>query len=370
MAKLRANVSRCGVIAVLLVSLFGCSSVPKTKQPDMTAQQKLEQLLLSLPAVEKIEEWPLPEVVHDAGGSRLKIFTRHYEICTTLTDPLILRQLPVFLESAFRSYGQVVELPVEAERKLLKVYFFETRQQWEDYTNYWAGRMAPSYLKIKSGAYYLNGASVAYKLSRQSNFSVLAHEGWHQYVDEFFEYRMPAWLNEGLATYFEAYDWQQGQVSFSAALNNSRLWDLKETMAKGRMFSVADLLVLDAGKVLSHSHYRPADEKGDPQVAAYYAQIYALVRFLREYNYRQYELDFRKMVGDGYKGDWPLEAGQENQAQNRKLPFTTQWNGAVGQLIFRYYIKTDISVIEQQYQQFCLEILSRVRFGPKGMDKL
>jgi hypothetical protein len=336
----------------------------------MTAQQKLEKLLLSLPAVEKVEEWPLPEVVHDASGSRLKIFTRHYEICTTLTDPLILRQLPVLLESAFRSYGQVVELPVETRRKLLKVYFFETRQQWEDYTNYWAGRMAPSYLKIKSGAYYLNGASVAYKLSRQSNFSVLAHEGWHQYVDEFFEYRMPAWLNEGLATYFEAYDWQQGQVTFSAALNSSRLWDLKETMAKGRMFSVADLLALDAGKVLSHSHYRLDDEKGDPQVAAYYAQIYALVRFLREYNYRQYELDFRKMVEDGYNGGWPLENGQEDQARNRNLPFTTQWNAAVGQLIFRYYIRADISVIEQQYQQFCMEILSRVRFDSKGMDKL
>ena len=192
MAKLLANFSRYAVAAMLLVWLCGCNgAASRAEQSDMTAHQRLERLLLRLPGVEKIEQWPLPEVVHDQSGSRLKIFTRHYEICTTLTDPLILRQLPVFLESAFRHYGEVIDGPVEVDHKL-KVYFFETRRQWEDYTRYWAGRMASSYLKIRSGAYYLNGASVAYKLSRQSNFSVLAHEGWHQYVDEFFESRMPS----------------------------------------------------------------------------------------------------------------------------------------------------------------------------------
>ena len=155
-------------------------------------------------------------------------------------------------------------------------------------------------------------------------------------------------------------------MTFSPASNINRLWGLKETIVHRRMFKVADLLVLDAGKVVSHSHYRRSGDKGDPQVGAYYSQIYALVRFLREYNYRQYELAFSKMVGDGYRGFWPLEAGQENQAENRQLPLTTRWNAAVGQLIFRNYIGTDMSVIEQQYQQFCMQMLSRVRFGPKS----
>jgi len=328
------------------------------------AQQRLVRMLAKLPTVKSVRPWPLPEVIGDHSTGGLEITTRHYRIYSTLRDPLILRQVPVFLESAFRSYSTVVGETIVGDKKLL-IYFFGNRGQWEDFSQYWTGKLAPIYLKIKAGAYYLNGACVAYHIGRESNFSVLAHEGWHQFADELLVFRLPAWLDEGLATNFEAYRWKNGRVEFVPRHNGSRLWSLGQTIARDNCIPLLHLLMLDAGRVLSHSGHDPDSPQADPMVAAYYAQVYALVRFLREDDYGRRLQAFHTMVDNGYRGRWQLTAEDRAEATQRQRNPTRRWNARVGPLIFRQYIGPLPSEIENDYRAFCRKIVTKVRFKKK-----
>jgi hypothetical protein len=309
-----------------------------------------------LPTVQAIESWPLPEFIKNPPEIGLKIHTDHYEIFTTLQDPLILRRLPVFFETAYLSYCNVFGQNVETQNKL-PVYFFDNRRQWEDFTRHWTGPMADVYLQIRAGAYYLNKACVAYHLSRKSNFAVLAHEGWHQFSDEIFRYRLPAWLDEGLATNYEAYQWTDGKVTFSPRMNGPRLTDLQKTLAAGTAMPLADLLSMDAGRVMSHSNFNLNNQANAPsRIAAYYAQLYALVRFLREDNYGRRLLLFRTMLNDGRQGNWPLSDELKAEALQRQRNPSRRWNAITGPLLFQTYITKDLPTIEKQYTNFCRKI--------------
>src|SRR4030042_123163 len=125
----------------------------------------------NLPALESVEVW------QNEYGPGLKLTTAHYEILTTLLEPLMLTQVPGFMESAYRGYNDQLPEPIETTTKFT-VYLFAERKQWEDFTRTFAGPQAPLYCKIKSGGYYLNDACVAYNISRELTFSLLGHERW------------------------------------------------------------------------------------------------------------------------------------------------------------------------------------------------
>lgn len=352
----------------LICIFFGCqnSDLKNSSTPaaDSAQFERLIRDLKRLPTVQSVDIWTLPEMIRERDRDGLSLTTQHYQIHTSVRDPLILRQVPVFLESAFRSYCDLVGKSLQP-KKLLRVYFFQTRSQWEDFTRHWTGELASGYLKNPAGAYYFKNACVAYHLTRRSNFSILAHEGWHQFSDELFRYRLPAWLDESIATNFEAYRWQNGRVEFNPKYNGSRLYALAQTLGRGRLISLSDLLVLDAGRVLSHTQFDPSDSKVDPRIAAYYAQLYALARFLREANYGRHLSSFRSMLADGGYGRWPLDDACRAEALQRDRNPTRLWNAQVGQLIFQTYIARDPHEIEPAYQAFCRKIVSNVRFKKK-----
>ena len=332
-----------------------------TNKNHPTPHEYLISYLSRLPTVKEVETWPLPEIIADRSRDGLKITTIHYQICTTLSDPLILRQVPVFMESAFQSYCEIIGTSLTPEKKLA-VYLFGDRQQWEQFSSFWTQNLAPIYLKIKSGAYYLNGACVAYHIGRKSNFSVLAHEGWHQFSDELFELRLPAWLDEGIATNCEAFDWKNGRVIFDARTNGARLMGLSHTLARDNFIPLSDLLSLDAGRVLSHISTTTDDAKTDPRIVAYYAQIYALTRFLREAGYGRYLYHFQTMVNDARLGQWRLEPQDRDEATQREHNPSRRWNAKVGRQIFETYIASNLLDIEPAYRAFCRKILANVRF--------
>ncbi len=342
------------VLLSFTIVLCGCRTLP-----DVNGSDEFEKMLTGLPTVVNAGSWDLPEGVIGPAGR--KIVTRHYEIMTTVTDRLILRRLPMLLESAFISYGAVIDRPVKLDRKL-SVYLFDSREQWEQFTSRWDGVLAPNYLKIKSGAYFHNGACVAYHIGRTSNFAVLAHEGWHQYAEQVFQYNLPAWLNEGMATGMEGYNWKNGSVDFHGRYNASRLMALQQAVAQNRLFKIDDLLTLDAGRVLSRSSGSGAANGDNSTVAIYYAQIYALNRFLREYDYGYYQRDFNRILTDAYLGRWPLNDNEQAEARIRTRNPSRLWNGIVGKKIFYHYIGSPTDNIEARYRKYCAKIASNLRF--------
>ncbi|MCX5637143.1 MAG: hypothetical protein NTX52_05555, partial [Planctomycetota bacterium] len=107
----------------------------------------------NLPALEGVEVW------EGDYGKGLKLTTAHYEIFTTLLEPLMLRRIPLFMESAYRGYNGELPEPIETTSKFT-IYLFADREQWVAFTKSFAGDQADLFCSIKAGAYYLNGACV------------------------------------------------------------------------------------------------------------------------------------------------------------------------------------------------------------------
>jgi hypothetical protein len=300
---------------------------------------------LNLPTLKSVEVW------ENDYGPGLKITTEHYEIRTTLLEPLMLSELPGFVESAYRGYNNQLPQPVGTAAKF-SVYLFAERKQWEDFTKSFTGPQAPLYCKIQAGAYYLNGSCVAYNIGRERTFSVLGHEGWHQFNSRYFAFRLPSWLDEGGAMLFEASRYDRGLFYFEPNGNLGRLAALKKTLMTNKMIPLRQLVGMNPGEALMENQ---------DAVTAFYGQCYALVRFLREDNYGKRLGNYYKLMVDGLKGQWSLDEEGKRIAADRNIPITVWWNRAVGTELFKYYISDDFDQIEQEYLTFCRKIVYHIQ---------
>jgi hypothetical protein len=297
----------------------------------------------NLPALESVEVW------RNEFGPGLKLTTAHYEILTTLLKPLMLRRSPGFIESAYQTYNSQLPEPIETQAKFT-IYLLADRRQWEDFTKDFAGEQAEMFCRIKAGAYYHNGACVAYDIGKERTFSVLGHEGWHQFNGRHFKFRLPSWLDEGVAMLFEAHGAENGTFYFEPAENVYRLNALKKTLAKNQMMPLEELIATNPGDVLATDQTEA--------VMAFYSQSYALVRFLREAGDGQRLDTYHQLLADGLHGDWPLDKVSRKIATDRNIPRNILWNHIVGLVLFHEYIGDDFDRIEKEYLAFCRQIVA------------
>ena len=362
MIHLLVRLFYCLFTGLILIAGSGCmqsaENPPYPTEEQMAALSSPEGManyLRSLPSIRDIRIWENPY------GPGLKIQTSHYEICTTLMEPLMLRRLPFFLESAYDAYCSQVPDPVVSNR-LFRTYLFGERSQWEAFTREATGPQAETYLKIQRGAYALKDVCVAYNIGLERTFSVIGHEGWHQFTFRHFKFRIPSWLDEGIAMLFEEFRFEENRYVFEPQNNLIRLGALKLTLQNHRMLPLRDLIELNPGQVL-----HGADEVGNQEyVMAFYAQAYALVRFLREENYGRRLKNYHNLLLAGHRGNWPLSAEEKHIAADRTIPLTVAWNRQVSPKLFSLYIDSDIERLEQQYRDYCQKIVYHVRVLSQG----
>ena len=339
------------ICIIVIIFLAGCL---ESQSPVGTAGQRridtpagmIEYLQQShLPALKSVQIW------QNEYGPGLKITTAHYEILTTLLEPLMLSQVPGFMESAYRGYQRQLPKPIET-RTRFRIYLFAERRQWEDFTKTFAGRQAPLYCKQEVGAYYLKGACVTYNIGRERTFSNLGHEGWHQFNSRHFKFRLPTWLDEGIAMLFETSRYERGLFYFEPSQNVQRLGTLKTVLIKNKMIPLKKLVGLNPAEMLAVNN--------SLGVGAFYSQSYALVRFLREEDYGKRLANFHQLLMDGLSGNWPLSKEGRRIAADRNIPLTVLWNRSVGQELFEQYIGGDFDQIEKEYVTFCRKIVYHV----------
>jgi len=343
------------ILAMTMTLPAGCfnsHSVTRTSAGNLPRTDTESQMVAylqqqSLPALQSAQIW------NNDYGPGLKVLTRHYELYTTLLDPLMLRRLPGFLESAHREYNRQFPTPIETESRFT-LYLFADRAQWEDFSSKFAGPLAPIYRKIEAGAYYLNGACVVYNIGREKTFAVLGHEGWHQFNHRHFKFRLPSWLDEGIAMLFESYHYDRGLFYFEPGRNLQRLGGLKRTLAGNNMIPLKDLIAMNPGQVLIGS---TAED-----VSAFYSQSYALVRFLREEGYGKRLGNYQRLLLDGLNGNWPLSEPAKRFAADRNIPLTARWNSVVSPMLFEHYVGGDFEKLGQEYLAFCRKIVYHVHF--------
>lgn len=329
--------------------LIGCEASPSAEKAasPMSAPEGMANWLGSqnLPPLKSVEPW------QSRFGPGLKMTTAHYEIYTTLLEPLMLSQVPGFVESAYRGYQSQLPKPIETNAPLT-LYLFADRQQWESFTKEFVGPHARVYLKIKAGAYYTNGACVAYNIGRERTFATIGHEGWHQFNSRLFKYRLPSWLDEGIAMLFETNKYDQGLFTFQPDRNGYRLGSLKRTLIRNETIPLRELIGLNPGEAIMES---------DDATSAFYSQAYALVRFLREDDYGKRLANYQRLLLDGLNGQWPLDDTGRRIAADRNIPMTVRWNRMVGSMLFEKYIDNDYAEIEKEYLKFCRKIVYPVR---------
>ena len=325
-------------LAVVIVCVATCAS------DNIAARPNCPELIeyfgrVNRRASESVDLW------RNRYGPGLKLTTAHYEIFTTLQEPVTLRRCAGFVESAYRAYNSQLPKPIETQNRLT-IYLFESRRQWEDFTSDFAGQQAPLFCRIKAGAYYHNGACVAYDIGPQRTLSVLGHEGWHQFNGRHFKFRLPSWLDEGVAMLFET--GEQGTFALEPAKNAYRLRTLRRTLANNEMIPLRDLIVSNPGQVLASDRTEA--------VMAFYSQSYALVRFLREADSGRRLGAYYRLLADGLYGDWPLDNDCKNIAADRNIPRNIRWNETVSLVLFESYVGDDYEQIEKEYLAFCRQI--------------
>lgn len=265
-----------------------------------------------------------------------KLVTRHYEIYTTLRDDYLIDYLPVLMEAAFEEYRSMVPASREPGERM-KVYLFASRDQWAKFTRKFTGPLSRVFLQIRNGGYSERGVTVIQYASHQTTFPIMTHEGFHQYLYHYVNPSVPAWLNEGLAVYFEGQRWgAEGIKSFDPWHNPYRRNVLAEALIEDRLLPLRELLETHAGKVIFRS---------SRTVATYYAQVWALVLFLAEGENGKYAAAFREMLN-------ALGAPQHSvRAGDSPAPAASAGKSA-GETLFERYIPVEDEAFWREYSAF------------------
>lgn len=270
------------------------------------------------------------------------ITTRHFAIHSTLHDKEFEAALPGFLETAYRQYASLIP-PDPGRLERLPTYVFQHRQEWERFAAQQFPNRFGVYRRIMAGGFTEQDQCVAYYIKRTYTLSVLAHEGLHQYVAANCPARLPAWLNEGLATYCESFELPgDDRVAFTPRRNSYRLNAIREALQGGSILPLTEILATDAGEVIV--------EGQSVKTRTYYAQAWALTCYLRHEAGGRYSGGFEQLLQDLASGD------VATMAQAAKIRAPEPARTSYGEAVFRAYISEDIAEVQAGFERFLYDL--------------
>lgn len=275
------------------------------------------------PVAYEIDDWSY------RGHPGRRIVTDHYDIFTTLHDDMLLRTLPQLMENAFEYY-QTLAPPAREVDGRMKVYLFVTRRDWAHFTRRFAGPKAEVFLRIRNGGYSERGVTVIKYSSHQHTFPIMAHEGFHQYLENYVSHWVPAWINEGTAVMCEGQRWADTRLDrFDPWHSPARRNHLADALLADELFPLAELLETNAGRIIHRS---------SRAVGTYYAQLWALILFAREGQGGKYADGFARLM-----------AALGEQTRPRPGPLSP------GERLFRTYVTDELETFEREFRAFIRE---------------
>lgn len=292
------------------------------------------------------------------GASGWAYYTPNAVIRTTSKDGKILERLPPFVELSILHYqSDLTRLPRPKEK--IETYFFEYRSQWEALTRAMMRQRAPVYLSIERGGYSAGPIGVFYDIGPRDSFVICAHEGWHQYAHSTFADPLPVWLDEGVACVMEGFRWDEqfpDHPRFLPWANTERFDQLRDAYARGSLMPVHALVTLRPQDLIERQ--RRSGSAG-PEALTYYAQVWALVHFLREGEGGRYEPALHGLLKDAASGSL-----RDKLTGPGLKDFNTRRTGAATLLA---YLPEGITLgqIDNEYQQFIARIV-----GVGGRDRV
>ncbi len=280
-------------LAAIAAALTGCASNPSTDRAmsDLGADDRPIDVVVSA------ERWSFD----DAPG--WVVTTPSFRVYTTGRPNMTTDRLPVFLEYALARYTTDLA-PLPRPERMLETYMMQSRHEWERLTRRTMGKNADTYLRIARGGYAAGGRGVYFNIGPRDSLLIAAHEGWHQYTQAAFKRPLPVWLEEGIAAYMEGFRWDPARPNrpiFLPWSNPDRFDALRDAVVQGRLQTLAELVSTTPQERIA---------AGGDEVLAYYAQLWALVHFLREADAGAHAGNLSRLLGDAASGrlDRTLEA--------------------------------------------------------------
>ncbi|MHC4442958.1 MAG: hypothetical protein ACYTF1_21100 [Planctomycetota bacterium] len=306
-------------IFIVLATLSGCSNVDL---PPVYMEQK---------------EW-----TSSSGVEGIQLLTRHYDIRMTIKDEIIRSYLPAFMETTFDEFRKLMPPPVETNDQLV-IYLFNTRNEWAQFTRSFVPQQAYTYLHIQSGGYmdHPSATAVIHDIGKDRTLSLIAHEGFHQYLARYFPESVPAWLNEGLATQWEAFDMTGDRPIYIPHKNYIRTNNLREAFHSG-FIPLPELLSMDAGHAVRETGRK---------VRTYYAQIWSLILYLRFGKKGIYADKLSSLLSDAGTNRQNV-AIRAYRAVNPEADSISD-----GEALFRQYITDDFDTFMNNYRRFVKQLV-------------
>jgi hypothetical protein len=344
----------CGSLA-----LAGCSA-QRTPEQQASPSVRTPAPAAINPAtvVQSAEDWSY------AGKPGRAIHTANYRFYVTQTDPILVNRLPLYMETAMSFYRtSFAGLPPPPGK--LDTFIMATRGQWETLTRQLMGDNAATYLRIQRGGFASGGRGVFYDIGAADTLSIAGHEGWHQYTQRTFAEPLPIWLEEGIATTMEGYRWESTGPAILPWSNTERFDQLRAAAAQGTLMPLIDIFETSPQELLAPASL--AEVTADPSsprratdaALTYYAQIWALVHFLREGENGKYRDAFIQAVNDACDGR--LGRGMAAKLGDRGARASLLRRKGPG--LAMAYFTLDIDTMAQEYARF-VEII--VRPGSRG----
>ncbi len=295
------------------------------------------------------------------GLAGTHITTEHFDVYSTLHDDRLTHVLPEFLEGAYRQYSALLPRD-ETSATRLNTYLFGSRHEWDAFARENFAARHAVYQRIRSGGFTEGATAVVLHKSTAATLATLAHEGFHQYFGSSSFGPIPAWLNEGLACYFEGYEFVRGTVYFTPLENTFRVTHLRNALSdrsdtgltSGRLFTLSEITDIDAGEVLAREDSRLTQ--------TYYAQLWGLITFLRHSEHGRHADAFDQMIADLREGTLHVRAGAT------KLTFPNAVTMTYGRSVFAAYFGDPEGDLADAYHRHLMN-LAGFRISPVDREK-
>lgn len=352
----RASVLGRGVLGLTIAAALGCgvaqclsgcggTSEASTSPTTSPSTNHAPNAPVASPAVlpEKLvlatEPWTF------TGKVGRTITTPSYRLFTTVDWPWMLDAMPAFLESALQHYCTALG-PLNRPAAAMDTYMMSTRPQWLDLCRSILGPDDRSFEQIQRGGVTLGGRALLYNVGPRDTFSLVAHEGWHQFSQTVFRDPLPVWLEEGIATYMEGYRWnrQRTAAEFQPWRNFERFDALRKASDRNNLVSLEELF-----------NTTPQDElaRSDERALTYYGQVWALVHFLHEGEGGKYAQGLADALADASRSRLTHQIGSVLGSQAARSHMLRRR----GPQVFEAYCTTDLKAASVEYRAFISSVV-------------
>lgn len=219
-------------------------------------------------------------------ADRITMETVHYTIYSTATKPQTLR-IGEAAESLYIAYTTFFKdiLAAKGQKGRLKLNLYGDKQEFIRHNK----------SKSWAEAFYQAPYCYAYYPVGESNpYHWMLHEGTHQLNSEVAHFKIPQWIDEGLATYFGTSKLKSGKLlPGQIDVNTYPIWWLRGLSLTGSL--PRDIR---AGKIISLRSLITDENRSDmnKHFNLYYMEYWSLTHFLFHFDRGKYSDKFRKLI--------------------------------------------------------------------------